>query len=62
MSFINKPDSSRDLTIFMISFISLLEIINVVVLDPNIFLWTAPSVAAAAAVNPTGIKTRLANG
>ena len=46
----------------MISFISLLEIINVVVLDPNIFLWTAPSVAAAAAVNPTGIKTRLANG
>ena len=28
--FINKPDSSRDLTIFMISFISSLKIINVV--------------------------------
>ena len=30
---------------------------------PNIFLWIATSVAAAAAaVNPTGIKTLLANG
>ena len=36
--FINKPDYSRDLTIFMISFISSLEIINAVVPDPNIFL------------------------
>ena len=46
MPFINKPDSSRDLTIFMILFISSLRVINVVVhkansegrLDPNIFL------------------------
>ena len=35
--FIYKPDSSRDLTIFMISFIYLFEIINVVISDPNIF-------------------------
>ena len=29
---------------------------------PSIFLWTAASVADAAAVNPNGIKTLLANG
>ena len=45
----------------MISFISSLEIINVVMSDPDIFLWIAASVAAAA-VNPNGIKTLLANG
>ena len=52
----------------MIFSISLLEIINVVVcegcvLDQNIFLWIAASVvaAAAAAVNPIGINTRLAS-
>ena len=60
--FINNPDSSRELIIFMISVISSLEIINVVKPDPNIFLWIAASVAAAAAVNPNGIKTLLANG
>ena len=46
----------------MISFISLLDVINVVVPDPNFFLWIAVSVADAAAVNPYGIKTLLANG
>ena len=46
--FINKPDSSSDLTISIISFISLFKII-------------AASVAAAAAVNPNVIKTILAN-
>ena len=60
--FINEPDSSRDLTNFMIPFISSFEIINVVVPDPNFFLWIAASVAAAAAVNPNGIKRLLANG
>ena len=35
---IHKPASSRDLIIFMISFISSFEIISVVMLDPNIFL------------------------
>ena len=45
----------------MISFISSLEFINVVILDPNIFSWVAASVAAAA-VNPNRNKTRLASG
>ena len=36
----------------MISFISSFEIINVVVPDPNIFLWKSPSVAGATSVNP----------
>ena len=46
----------------MISFISLLDIINVVVPGPNIFLWIAASDADAAAVNLNGIKALLANG
>ena len=48
---------SNDLTIFIISFISSFEIGNVVLWDPNIFLWVVASVAAAATVNPNGIKT-----
>ena len=59
--FANAFYSSRALTIFMISFISSLEIINVVFLDPNIFLSIATSVADAA-INPNGIKMLLANG
>ena len=43
----------------MISFISALEIINII--DPNIFLWIAASVVAAAVVN-TEVKTVLACG
>ena len=46
----------------MITFISLLEIINVLVLDSNIFLRIATSVTGSAAVNPNSIKTLLANG
>ena len=38
------------------------EIVNIVVSNPNIFLWIAPSVADADAVNPNGIKALLANG
>ena len=60
--FINKPDSSSDLTIFMVSFISSFEVISVAIPDPNIFLWIAASVARAAAVNSNGIKTLLDNG
>ena len=37
MPFINNPYFSRDLIIFMIPFISSLEIINVVLQDPNTF-------------------------
>ena len=46
----------------MISFISSLEIIVIVIPDPNTFLWIAVSVADAAAVNSDGIKTLLASG
>ena len=60
--FINKQDSSRDLTIYIISFISSFQIISVAKPDPNIFLWTAASVADAAAVHPNCIKILLANG
>ena len=59
--FFNKPDSSSDLTVFMISFISSSEIINVVMLDSQIFFWIAAPVADAAAVNPKRIITLLAN-
>ena len=59
MPFINKPDSSSDLTIFI--FIPSFKI-NVVVPDPNIFIWIAASVFDAAALNPNVIKMLLANG
>ena len=59
---ISEPDSSTDLTIFIISFTYPFKIINIVLSDPNIFLWIAASGAAAAAFNPNCIKTLLANG
>ena len=62
MGFINNQGYSSDLIIFMISFISLLEINNVVLPDSKIFLWTTEFVADSAAVNSNGIKTLLANG
>ena len=70
----NKPESSRDLTILIMSSISSFDIISVVVLlckrwlckrwlpDPKIFLCIPASAADAAAVNPRGIKTLLAKG
>ena len=63
--FIIKPISSRDLTIYFLSPLSSFEIINVIVLEPRIFLRILASVSAATAavtVNPSGIKTLLANG
>ena len=39
-----------------------MEIIKVVFPDPNVFLCISASAADAAAVNPKGIKTLLANG
>ena len=62
MPFINKPDSSRDLTIFISSFISSSEIINDITPDSHIFLWIAAFIDNAAAVNPNVIKMLLANG
>ena len=53
--FINKPDSSSDLTILMISFISSFEIISVVIPDPKIFFGIAASFAASVFSN--GPKT-----
>ena len=66
-SFYNKPESSRDFTILIISPSSSFDIISVVIFpDPNILLCipasAAAAAAAAAAVNPKGIKTILANG
>ena len=43
------------------SFISSFDIISVALPDPKIFLCILASAADAAAVNPKGIKTRLAN-
>ena len=60
--FINKLDSLRDLTIFIISFISSFEIINIVILIPGIFYVFLVSATDAAAVNPNRIKMHLANG
>ena len=62
--FINKLDSPRDLTIFMISSIFSFEIINVVIPDAKIFskILASTAAAAAAAANPNGIKTYLTYG
>ena len=57
--FINRPDSSRYLTIFIISSISLSEIVNVP--EPRIFSLIPASTAYAAAVSSRGIKILLAN-
>ena len=59
--FINKPDSLRDLTVF-ISSISSFEIISVLMPDPKIFFWIAASVTDTAAFNPNGTKMLLADG
>ena len=61
MPFINKLDSSSDVT-FLTIFISPFVIIDIVTPDPNIFLWIASTVPYAAAVNSNGIKSPLANG
>ena len=60
MSFINNPDSSRDLTVFIMSLISSLKIISVVKQDQRIFLWVAASVVDTA-INSNGIKRLFAN-
>ena len=62
ITFISNIDSSSDVTISIISSISLFAIINAIVPDPWIFFWIAASVADAAAVNNNRIKTFLANG
>ena len=49
--FINNPDSSSDLTMFIMSSFSLFETSNAVVPDTKIFFWITASVTDAAAVN-----------
>ena len=60
--FNNKPESSRDFIILIISLISSFVIISVVFPDPSIFLCIPASAADVAAVNTKGIKTLLVNG
>ena len=48
----NKPDSSRYLTITVVSSISWFDIINAILPDPYIFFSIAAAVVGAAAVNP----------
>ena len=60
-SFISNPYSSRDLTIFLISYIFSHETIKAVVPDLKIFIWIATSVGDTAAIKPKGIKKILAN-
>ena len=52
-------ESARAWIIFIISFISSFQIVKVVFPEPNISLCIP---ASAAAVNPKGIKTLVANG
>ena len=62
--FINRPDSSSDLSFFMMFFFFSVETINVVIreaksegrIDQNVFSRLAESVADAADFNPDGIK------
>ena len=55
--FNNNPESSRDLTILIMSSISSFDIISVVVPQSKIFLCIPASAADTVAVNPNGIKT-----
>ena len=48
----NKSDSSKYLTIVMVSFISLFDIINVVISDPYISFPITATVVDTGAVNP----------
>ena len=55
-------ESSKAWKIFITSFISLFEIIKVVVPEPCIFFLIPASIADIAAVNPKGAKTIFAIG
>lgn len=62
ITYVISPGSSGDLTIFLMSFISLFDITIVVVPDPTIFILLYDSAVKAATVNPDGINTLFANG
>ena len=61
MLFINNPDSSRYLNIFMMSSISSIEITSDVDPDSWILFSVAAFVADVYVVNSNGIRTMLAN-
>ena len=60
--FIDKPESSINLAFFMILSIPSFYIVNVVVLDPNIFFCISGSASDAVTVNLNVIRILLANG
>ena len=60
--FFNKPESPRDLTIFIIPSISSFEIINAAISNLRVSLCIHACAVAVIAVSPNGIKSRLANG
>ena len=60
-SFVSKPESSRELTRFIMSSISSFDIISAAVPEPKIFLCIPMSAPDAASVNRNGIKTILTN-
>lgn len=59
---VNRFNSLRGSTIFMITLISLFEILSVLMSDSYIFFWIAVCVAATTAVYFDGVKMFLANG
>ena len=59
--FMNKPNSSRNLTIFIKSSISLFEISNAVVTKSRIISWIPGSSASFAAANLNYFKTLSPN-
>ena len=61
-TFFNKPESSKDVTVFIISFISLFDLINFVAPEPKFLFWITASAIDVTAVNHYGIKTLLAIG
>ena len=62
VSYINKPDFSRDLSIFTASSISPFDNINAVIPDSKIFFCIPAPSADAATVSPSGMKMFLVSG
>ena len=59
--FITKPDYLRDLSIFMMLFISLFEYFNVVLSELKMFQLISANATDVAAAHPSDIKTILVN-
>ena len=60
LTYFNKtPEYSRELTVFMISFFSLLEVINLVVPDLKTFFWIPASTVEDAPINTISLSALL---